>query len=108
MQNGNDILDRLKDKIKYFRMSEKNIKPIELIFIHNDFCTVAFVIQFTFLAAFFWLNVMCADIAWTFRSVKNGHFHDIPKVRHHLRLRNPSRFTFQWIPIALIYEHDRT
>lgn len=28
-----------------------------------------FVIQFTFLAAFFWLNVMCADIAWTFRYV---------------------------------------
>ncbi|VVC28344.1 Methuselah ectodomain, domain 2,Methuselah, N-terminal domain,GPCR, family 2-like,GPCR, family 2 [Cinara cedri] len=30
-------------------------------------CVVAgFVIQFSFLAAFFWLNVMCADIAWTF------------------------------------------
>ncbi|XP_025410050.1 G-protein coupled receptor Mth-like [Sipha flava] len=25
-----------------------------------------FLIQFSFLAAFFWLNVMCADIAWTF------------------------------------------
>ncbi|XP_050439709.1 probable G-protein coupled receptor Mth-like 9 [Adelges cooleyi] len=30
-------------------------------------CVIAaFVIQFSFLAAFFWLNVMCADIAWTF------------------------------------------
>nr|CAD7261832.1 unnamed protein product [Timema shepardi] len=25
-----------------------------------------FVIQFSFLAAFFWLNVMCIDITWTF------------------------------------------
>ncbi|XP_060865828.1 probable G-protein coupled receptor Mth-like 1 [Metopolophium dirhodum] len=34
---------------------------------NNCACVIAgFVIQFSFLAAFFWLNVMCADIAWTF------------------------------------------
>ncbi|KAE9535064.1 hypothetical protein AGLY_008356 [Aphis glycines] len=34
---------------------------------NNCACIIAgFVIQFSFLAAFFWLNVMCADIAWTF------------------------------------------
>nr|CAD7404031.1 unnamed protein product [Timema poppensis] len=29
-----------------------------------------FVIQFSFLAAFFWLNVMCIDITWTFSHVQ--------------------------------------
>nr|CAD7455879.1 unnamed protein product [Timema tahoe] len=28
-----------------------------------------FVIQFSFLAAFFWLNVMCIDISWTFSGI---------------------------------------
>ncbi|XP_050447946.1 G-protein coupled receptor Mth2-like isoform X6 [Cataglyphis hispanica] len=33
----------------------------------TDICiTLAFVIQFSFLASFFWLNVMCFDIWWTF------------------------------------------
>ncbi|XP_047098385.1 probable G-protein coupled receptor Mth-like 3 [Schistocerca piceifrons] len=31
---------------------------------------LAFVIQFTFLAAFFWLNVMCIDISWTFTGMR--------------------------------------
>lgn len=35
--------------------------------LHYEFCiTIAFTIQFTFLAAFLWLNVMCIDIAWAF------------------------------------------
>ncbi|XP_003703117.2 putative G-protein coupled receptor Mth-like 3 isoform X2 [Megachile rotundata] len=29
-------------------------------------CTIAFIIHFSFLASFFWLNVMCFDIWWTF------------------------------------------
>ncbi|XP_074105856.1 G-protein coupled receptor Mth2 isoform X1 [Cotesia typhae] len=35
---------------------------------HRHFCCViiAFVIHFSFLASFFWLNVMCFDIWWTF------------------------------------------
>ncbi|XP_067015314.1 G-protein coupled receptor Mth2 isoform X3 [Anabrus simplex] len=33
----------------------------------RDMClTLAFIIQFSFLAAFFWLNVMCIDISWAF------------------------------------------
>ncbi|KAJ9586780.1 hypothetical protein L9F63_019626 [Diploptera punctata] len=32
--------------------------------------TIAFIIQFAFLAAFFWLNVMCIDIAWAFSGLR--------------------------------------
>ncbi|XP_044585426.1 G-protein coupled receptor Mth2-like isoform X2 [Cotesia glomerata] len=36
-------------------------------YIGDNLCTaVAFVIHFSFLASFFWLNVMCFDIWWTF------------------------------------------
>ncbi|XP_069691397.1 probable G-protein coupled receptor Mth-like 3 isoform X2 [Periplaneta americana] len=35
------------------------------------FCLqIAFIIQFAFLAAFFWLNVMCIDIAWAFSGLR--------------------------------------
>ncbi|GLH02122.1 G-protein coupled receptor Mth2 [Gryllus bimaculatus] len=35
--------------------------------ISDDFCiSAAFIIYFAFLASFFWLNVMCLDIWWTF------------------------------------------
>ncbi|EGI60813.1 G-protein coupled receptor Mth2 [Acromyrmex echinatior] len=35
--------------------------------IPNGICiTIAFIIHFSFLASFFWLNVMCFDIWWTF------------------------------------------
>ncbi|XP_063973107.1 G-protein coupled receptor Mth2-like isoform X3 [Diachasmimorpha longicaudata] len=34
---------------------------------HKGFCTFsAFIIHFSFLSSFFWLNVMCFDIWWTF------------------------------------------
>ncbi|XP_057321002.1 G-protein coupled receptor Mth2-like isoform X6 [Microplitis mediator] len=36
-------------------------------YINDQLCTaIAFVIHFSFLASFFWLNVMCFDIWWTF------------------------------------------
>ncbi|XP_063235256.1 probable G-protein coupled receptor Mth-like 3 isoform X2 [Bacillus rossius redtenbacheri] len=35
---------------------------------HLACCLVAYTIQFSFLAAIFWLNVMCIDIAWSFSS----------------------------------------
>ncbi|XP_076682631.1 G-protein coupled receptor Mth2 isoform X3 [Andrena cerasifolii] len=41
-----------------------------------DLCsTIAYIIHFSFLASFFWLNVMCFDIWWTFggfRSLQGG------------------------------------
>ncbi|CAK9798341.1 G-protein coupled receptor Mth2 [Anthophora quadrimaculata] len=39
----------------------------KLFYLKFAFClTIAFVIHFSFLASFFWLNVMCFDIWWTF------------------------------------------
>lgn len=39
--------------------------------VHYVTCTaVAFIIQFTFIAAFLWLNVMCIDIAWAFSGLR--------------------------------------
>ncbi|XP_067015313.2 probable G-protein coupled receptor Mth-like 3 isoform X2 [Anabrus simplex] len=33
---------------------------------HSMCISIPFIIQFSFLAAFFWLNVMCIDISWAF------------------------------------------
>ncbi|CAL7944198.1 unnamed protein product [Xylocopa violacea] len=39
----------------------------KLLYLPLAFCyTIAFIMYFSFLASFFWLNVMCFDIWWTF------------------------------------------
>ncbi|XP_011636122.1 G-protein coupled receptor Mth2-like isoform X3 [Pogonomyrmex barbatus] len=49
----------------YSMLGVMQLTPQEQI--PNDICIVfAFIIHFSFLASFFWLNVMCFDIWWTF------------------------------------------
>ncbi|XP_049956981.1 G-protein coupled receptor Mth2-like isoform X1 [Schistocerca serialis cubense] len=45
---------------------------ISLGYVSIAFClTAAFIIYFSFLASFFWLNVMCFDIFWTFSGFRS-------------------------------------
>ncbi|XP_033311815.1 G-protein coupled receptor Mth2-like isoform X2 [Bombus bifarius] len=46
----------------------------KLHYLEFVFCsTIAFIIHFSFLASFFWLNVMCFDIWWTFGGFRSLH-----------------------------------
>ncbi|XP_031366257.1 G-protein coupled receptor Mth2-like isoform X2 [Apis dorsata] len=46
----------------------------KLLFFKYVFCSaIAFIIHFSFLASFFWLNVMCFDIWWTFGGFRSLH-----------------------------------
>ncbi|XP_064108444.1 uncharacterized protein LOC135216861 [Macrobrachium nipponense] len=59
----------------------------------NTFCCkfMASVMQLSFLAAFFWLNVMCFDIWWTLRSMRLG-----PEPSEQSRLRFRLYSLYSW------------
>ncbi|XP_053995121.1 G-protein coupled receptor Mth2-like isoform X2 [Hylaeus volcanicus] len=56
--------------VAYTTLAILQISPQEHI--SDKFCVLlALVIHFSFLASFFWLNVMCFDIWWTFRGFRS-------------------------------------